>query len=180
MTTFAHKICTMNDLEIITLIFMILCSVLIAFVLVELNKINKQLKSTPKAKNTEGDKLKLQAIERLSLYTERCGLHNLVARTEITGLSAGDLHHVLIETIKAEYEYNLSQQIYVHSEVWNAVSKMKDQNIYVINHIAANLPPGASALDLSKLIIEYSNTPNADLYKLVLEALQYEAQKILR
>ena len=74
----------------------------------------------------------------------------------------------------------MTQQIYINSEVWNAVTKMKDQNIYVINHIAANLPPGATAIDLSKLIIEYSMTPNADLNKVVLEALQFEAQKILR
>ena len=170
----------MSTKDSILLLSAVITPALIGYLLVEINNLKKRINSIPVNNNTEGNKLKLQAIERLSLYTERCGLHNLVARTEISGLSAAELHQVLIETIKAEYEYNLSQQIYINTEVWNAVNKMKDQNIYVINHIAANLPPGASALDLSKLIIEYSNTPNADMYKLVLEALQYEAQKILR
>jgi hypothetical protein len=170
----------MSTKDSILLLSAVITPALIGYLLVEINNLKKRINSIPVNNNTEGNKLKLQAIERLSLYTERCGLNNLVARTEIVGLSAAELHHVLIETIKGEYEYNLSQQIYINAEVWNAVTKMKDQNIYVINHIAANLPPGASAIDLSKLIIEYSMTPNADLYKLVLEALQYEAQKILR
>ena len=170
----------MSTKDSILLISSVITPALIGYLLVEINNLKKRINSIPVNNNTEGNKLKLQAIERLSLYTERGGLNNLVARTEIVGLSAAELHHVLIETIKGEYEYNLSQQIYINAEVWNAVTKMKDQNIYVINHIAANLPPGASAIDLSKLIIEYSMTPNADLYKLVLEALQYEAQKILR
>lgn len=169
----------MSTTQSILLISAVIVPVLIGYLLIEVNNLKKKINSIP-VNNSEGNKLKLQAIERLSLYTERCGLNNLVARTEIAGLSAAELHHVLVETIKAEYEYNLSQQIYINAEVWNAITKMKDQNIYVINHIAANLPPGAAAIDLSKLIIEYSMTPNADLYKLVLEALQFEAQKILR
>jgi hypothetical protein len=169
----------MSTTDSIVLISSIISPAFIVYMLIEMNNLKKKINSVP-VNNTEGNKLKLQAIERLSLYTERCGLNNLVARTDIAELSASELHHVLIETIKGEYEYNLSQQIYISKEVWNAVTKMKDQNIYVINHIAANLPPGAGAIDLSKLIVEYSMTPNADLYKLVLEALQFEAQKILR
>ena len=37
----------------------------------------------------------------------------------------------------------------------------------------------ATALDLSKLIIEYSNTPNAEMNGIVLSALQTEAKQIL-
>ena len=161
------------------LLFLLICIGGFVILFVKIDSLSKKI-SRLSSTNNEGNKLKLQAIERLSLYVERCGLNNLVARTDISGLSASEVHHILIETIKAEYEYNLTQQIYINSEVWNAVTKMKDQNIYVINHIAANLHPGATAIDLSKLIIEYSMTPNADLNKVVLEALQYEAQKILR
>lgn len=130
-------------------------------------------------KNPEGNKLKLQALERLSLYAERCGLNNIVRRTDSTGLSAAEYHHVLTETIKGEFEYNMSQQIYVIPEIWNAVTRLKDQNIYIINQLTSNLPPEATALDLGKMIIEYSMTPNAEMNKIVLDALQFEAKKLL-
>lgn len=130
-------------------------------------------------KNEEGDKLKLQALERLTLYAERSGLQNLISRLDSKGMSVADLHHLLTETLKAEYEYNLTQQIYVSPEVWHAVTRLKEQNIYVINHITSNLPPHATALDLCKMIVEYSATPNAEMNVLVLDAIQFEAKKML-
>ena len=72
-----------------------------------------------------------------------------------------------------------SQQIYVNPEVWNAVTRLKDQNIYIINQLAASLPFEASALDLGKRILEYSMMKDAELNQIVLDALQFEAKKIL-
>ena len=131
--------------------------------------------------NNEALKLKLQAYERLTLYTERAGLKNLVSRTSLDsfGETAAAMHSLLVENLKSEYEYNVSQQIYVSKEVWNAVTKLKDQNIYIINQLAATLPHTASSLDLSKTILEYSMTNNAELNAIVLEAISYEAKKVL-
>lgn len=129
--------------------------------------------------NNETAKLRLQALERLTVFAERCGLKSLVSRVDNMSMNAAGLHGTLIETIKAEYEYNISQQIYVSPEVWNAVTRLKDQNIYIINQLAASLPPHATALDLSKRILEYSMNKDAELNVIVLDALQYEAKKVL-
>lgn len=131
--------------------------------------------------NNEALKLRLQAYERLTLYTERAGLKNLVSRVSLDtfGDSAAAMHNALVETLKSEYEYNVSQQIYVSKEVWNAITKLKDQNIYIINQLAATLPHTASSMDLSKSILEYSMTKNAELNTIILEAISYEAKKVL-
>lgn len=157
---------------------LLICITLIGILISSLMKLRSEIvkKNTV---NVEGNQLKLQALERLTLYAERAGLKNLVERIGIQGMNASDLHQLLTQTLKAEYEYNQSQQIYVSPEVWNAVTRLKDQNIYIINHITANLPLNASAIDLAKLIIEYSTNPNAELNTIVLDALQFEAKKIL-
>ncbi len=129
--------------------------------------------------NNETIKMRLQALERLTVFTERNGLKNLVGRVDSMHMSAPSLHATLVETIKTEYEYNISQQIYVNPEVWNAVTRLKDQNIYIINQLAASLPFEASALDLGKRILEYSMMKDAELNQIVLDALQFEAKKIL-
>jgi hypothetical protein len=67
----------------------------------------------------------------------------------------------------------------VSTELWKAITKMRDQNIFIINQIGAALPVHASSLDLSRSILEYSANNNSDLSKIVMEAMQYEAQKIL-
>jgi hypothetical protein len=63
--------------------------------------------------------------------------------------------------------------------MWKAIGNLKDQNIYIINQIGSTLPSHASGIELSKLLLEYSSARNADLSPVVLEALQFEAKKLL-
>jgi len=151
----------------------------IAWLLAEFNGMKELLKERL-GLNNETIKLKLQAYERLTLYAERAGLKNLVSRLHSEDTSARQMQIELLQTLNSEYEYNISQQIYVTPELWKAVTKLRDQNIFIINQIAATLPANASAMDLSKSLLEYSMTNNAEINKIVLEALHYESQKILK
>jgi hypothetical protein len=108
------------------------------------------------------------------------GLKNLISRALYNDQSASGLHRDLIQTINQEYDYNVSQQIYVSKEVWNAIIKLKDQNVYIINQVAATLPQQAIAMDLSKRILEYTLTDKAELNVIVLDAIQFEAKKLLK
>ena len=57
--------------------------------------------------------LRLQAIERLVLFLERISPDSILTRVHRGGITAGQLHSDLLATIRAEFEHNLSQQIYV-------------------------------------------------------------------
>jgi hypothetical protein len=153
--------------------------IVIAWLLAEFNGMKEAIRERLGI-NNETIKLKLQAYERLTLYAERAALKNLVSRTYAEGMTARDMQLTLLDTLKSEYEYNITQQIYVSAEMWAAITKLRDQNIFVINQVAAALPVTASAMELSKALLEYSMTSNADISKIVLEALQFEAQKILK
>jgi hypothetical protein len=151
----------------------------IAWLLAEFNGMKELLKERL-GLNNETIKLKLQAYERLTLYAERAGLKNLVSRLHSEDTSARQMQMELLQTLNSEYEYNITQQIYITPELWKAVTKLRDQNIFIINQIAATLPANASAMELSKSLLEYSMTENAEINKIVLEALHYESQKILK
>jgi hypothetical protein len=130
--------------------------------------------------NNETIKLQLQAYERLTLLSERISLPNLIGRIPNAGLSLRNMQSALVDAIKTEYEYNLSQQVYVSPEAWRAVNNLKEQNIYIINQLASTLPQHASGLDLNKHIIDYlMNNSRASLHNVVLEALNFEAKKIM-
>jgi hypothetical protein len=129
--------------------------------------------------NNEAMKLKLGAYERLSLFAERSSLKNLVTRTPVGTQTVVDFQLALLETIRTEYEYNISQQIYVSTDMWKAVGNLKDQNIFIINQLAATLPSNAAGIELSRRLLEYAANHNAELSPIVLDALQYEAKKIL-
>jgi hypothetical protein len=129
----------------------------------------------------ESATLKLQAYERLVLLTERIALPNLVSRLNQPGISAYEMKLMLIENIKAEFDYNSTQQLYVTPVCWDAVRNLKEQNIMIINKVAAMLPATASAQDLNKQLLELLMAqPNSSLHEMVLQALNYEAQKLMQ
>lgn len=129
--------------------------------------------------NNEVIKLKLQALERFTLYAERSSLKNLISRTPAAGMTVVDLQLNLLETLRTEYEYNVSQQIYIDPKMWEAIGNLKDQNSFIINQLAATLPPESNGYELSKRILEYVASTDAELNKTVLSALQFEAKRLL-
>jgi hypothetical protein len=125
--------------------------------------------------------LQLQAYERLVILCERIALPSLISRTAVSDLSAKEMHYVLIENIKQEYDYNASQQIYVSPIAWSAVRNLRDQSMLVINKIASSLHPDARATDLNKELLEViMNQQDKALHTMVLEALNAEAKELMR
>ena len=129
--------------------------------------------------NNEVIKLKLQALERFTLYAERSSLKNLVSRTSAAGITVVDLQLSLLDTLRSEYEYNVTQQIYIDPKMWQAIGNLKDQNTFIINQLAATLPPDANGIELSKRILEYVASTESELNTTVLSALQFEAKRLL-
>ena len=125
--------------------------------------------------------LQLQAYERLVILTERIGLPNLVSRANQPGLSAKEMQVLMLESIKQEFEYNSSQQIYVSPVAWQAVNNLKEQNMLIINQIAQTLPADAKSIDLGKRIMEVIISQDKKaLHNIVLEALNFEARKLMK
>jgi hypothetical protein len=125
--------------------------------------------------------LQLQAYERLVVLAERIALPNLVSRINQPGLSAKEMQLLLLESIKQEFEYNSSQQIYVSSVAWQALHNLKEQNMLIINRVAQTLPPDAKGIDLNKRIMEVIMAQEKNtLHNMVLEALNYEARKLMK
>jgi hypothetical protein len=124
--------------------------------------------------------LQLGACERLTLFAERTKLNNLIARLFNSSYSSREMQQTLTGAIREEYDYNISQQLYVDPQIWEAVTKLKEQNIYIVNQISAALPPTATALDLNKHLLDFVvQNPKATMNGVVLEALQFEAKKLI-
>ena len=125
--------------------------------------------------------MQLGAYERLILLVDRIALHNLISRLNQPGAGVRDMQMLLTQNIKEEFDYNITQQIYVSADAWEAVKNLKEQNTLVINQIAATLPIDATGLDLNKFILEYlMHDKKGSLHEVVSEVLSYEAKKLLR
>ena len=125
--------------------------------------------------------LQLQAYERLVILTERIALPNLVSRANQPGLTAKEMQLLMLESIKQEFEYNSSQQIYVSPVAWQAVNNLKEQNMLIINQVAQTLPAESRGYDLGKRIMEVIIAQDKKaLHNIVLEAMNYEARKLMK
>ncbi len=98
--------------------------------------------------------LRFQAYERLILFLERITPNSIILRLQTPNMTAEQLHKEILELIRAEYEHNLSQQLYVSSESWEKVRSAKELTIQLINNAANKVKPTDNALELSREIFD--------------------------
>jgi len=141
----------------------------------------QQTPATPAEKPQHSLSIQLQAYERLILLSERIALPSLINRVNQPGLTVKEMQATLIQNIRQEFDYNITQQIYVSNESWEAVRNLKDQNILIINQVASFMPAEANGTDLNKSILEMLiQSPKASLHNVVSEVLSYEAKKLMQ
>jgi hypothetical protein len=99
--------------------------------------------------------LKLQAYERIALFLERTSIPALIQSYAQAGQSGRGFAAAATHAIKEEYSYNVSQQIYVSSQMWTLVKAIKEQHLQLLQNITASLPAEATAADLSQKLIEF-------------------------
>ncbi|PSL48084.1 hypothetical protein CLV51_102946 [Chitinophaga niastensis] len=124
--------------------------------------------------------LQLQAYERMALYTDRITPQSLIGRIYQPGFSAVDMQISMVQNIKAEYEHNVTQQIYVSATTWEAVKTLKEQTISVINQVAIQLPPDAPAMELNKQILEVFMQAGESPAELTAQIINAEAKRLMR
>jgi hypothetical protein len=124
-------------------------------------------------------RLRLQAYERLVLFIERIHPRQLIPRVYQPGMTVADLQSVLAFTIRAEFEHNLSQQIYVSKKVWDTVRGVKEQELNMINSITQQLNPEDPAKELHMRMVDYVLTVETLPTDIALEVINDEARSVL-
>jgi len=144
-------------------------------------EVKQQIKDKGENSAVNTKQMQLQAYERLMLLTDRIALPNLISRVNQQGLNAREMQYLLTQSIKQEFEHNITQQIYVSPESWDAVRNFKEQNMLIINQVASFLPEEATGMDLNKSLLELiMQNPKTSLQNVVADALSYEAKKVMR
>ncbi len=120
--------------------------------------------------------VRLQAYERMAMFLERIEPNQLILRLNDGSTPNANLRMLLISTIRAEFEHNLSQQIYISSDVWNQICNAKEETIRVINVSSGKIAQDAPGIELVTSILEQTagQSPTAA----AMEALKEEVRLI--
>jgi hypothetical protein len=123
--------------------------------------------------------LRLQAYERSVLLIERINPSNLFIRLQSPGMTAIQLHQLVLAEIRAEYQHNISQQIYVSDVSWTVVKRIKDETIGIVSSALNSLPAEASAMDLSKSVLTHlANLESENPYDVALSLIKRDIQNL--
>ncbi|MEE1947226.1 hypothetical protein VRU48_19015 [Pedobacter sp. KR3-3] len=118
--------------------------------------------------------LRLQAYERVIIFIERINPTNLLVRLHQSGIELSALQALIINEVNAEYQHNITQQLYINAASWNVVRKLKDDTIAMINNTVAGLPPEASGIDLSRKILKHMSSIEENPYQLTIDLLKQD------
>ena len=175
-----------NTLYIVAISFAVLLAGTLAWLFIKQRRQMKEAEKKlagdrkPPVDGLPSRQLQLQAYERLILLTDRIALPTLIQRVNQPGLSAREMQSLLTLSIRQEFEHNITQQLYVSPEAWDAVRNYKDQNLLIVNQVGSFLPEGAGGNDLNRQLLDLlMQNPKASLQNVVSEALSYEAKKLL-
>lgn len=108
-----------------------------------------------KASQIQALPVRMQAYERLTLFLERISPNSIFVRVPANQLSVKEYLTLMQLTIRNEYEYNLSQQIYISTEAWQMVTTAKNATVSILNQQASTLDPTLPGVELAKRVLEY-------------------------
>jgi hypothetical protein len=93
-------------------------------------------------------------------------------------MTAKQLQSELLTTIRAEFDHNLSQQVYISSEAWERIKNTRSNIISLINTAAQQIEPNASAYTLSTKILDMVMEHRSSLTAPALEMIKKEIQQL--
>ena len=129
--------------------------------------------------------IRLRAYERLALLLERTKPEHMLMELRakdpqaLATWTVGQVQQYLLQTIRAEFDHNQSQQVYVSNEVWDLIVNARDQMAAFIITMAAQLPAGATAQVYVQTLITAYNSNGATPTDKALEELKNEAKTLM-
>jgi hypothetical protein len=124
--------------------------------------------------------LRLQAYERIVMYMERIQPANLLLRLQKTDLNSQELQLLMIRTIREEFDYNLSQQVYVSATCWEKVRNAREEAISDVNRAALQVDPGSESSALARALFDISLATEQSAITSAISFLKSEVMELMQ
>ena len=132
-----------------------------------------------KAAQKEISPIRLRAYERLALVLERTQPEHLLMDLDVSQFTVPQLQQRLLQTIRLEFDHNISQQIYVSEQVWDKIVAARGQMLAFVSAMAMQLPPDSTSLDYAKTLLTAYSTNGETANETALHALKEEAARLI-
>jgi len=121
--------------------------------------------------------LRLQACERIVLFLDRIAVNNLIMRVNRPEMNALQLQAALVGAIREEFEYNLSQQLYLSAKTWGLVRNAKEETIRLINSASMKMSENAPSSEMVRVLLELVLAEEKSAVDIAMEEVKREIQR---
>lgn len=121
--------------------------------------------------------IRLQACERIVLFLDRIAVNNLIMRINKPGMNTLQLQAAMVGAIRDEFEYNMSQQLYLSSKTWGFVRNAKEETISLINKASTKVSENVPSSEMVRILLELVLAEEKSAVDIALEAVKKEIQK---
>lgn len=173
----------------ILLIVLVIVVMIFGFWLIQYSQFRNEEKKRQWELKRESQKtispIRLRAYERLALLLERTKPEHMIMelrRNDPDALSTWtvmQMQQYLLQTIRAEFDHNQSQQVYVSEEVWDLIINARDQLGAFVIAMAAQLPKNATAQIYAQTLLTAFNSNGLTPSDKALEELKNEAKSLM-
>lgn len=122
---------------------------------------------------------RLQAYERLILLLERIEPNQMIPRIHRPGISAAVFLRDLQQTLRDEYEHNLTQQIYVSTEAWKKLNESRNAVNQLLDLAYQKVGENGTGVQLSSVLFEILSRAGVSPTAEAIEILKAEARQLL-
>lgn len=124
--------------------------------------------------------IRLRAYERLALLLERTTPEAIIARMDdLASLTPQQVEQQILQTIRLEFEHNITQQIYVSDELWRKIKLAQNQMSAFIITVSRQIPAGTSSVDYAKALSTAYHSNGDTPHELALDYLKKEVKELL-
>ena len=129
--------------------------------------------------------IRLRAYERLALLLERTKPEHMLMELRknepeaLATWSIAQVQQYLLQTIRAEFDHNQSQQVYVSDEVWDMIVNARDQMAAFVIAMSTQIPKNANAQVYAQTLITAYNSNGTTPADKALEYLKDEAKTLM-
>lgn len=124
--------------------------------------------------------IQLRAYERLALLLERTTPEAIIGRIDdLTSLTPKEIEQQILQTIRLEYEHNITQQIYVSEELWRKVQLAQNQMTAFVISVSRQIPDHITGIDYAKALTTAYHSNGDTPHELALAYLKNEVKELL-
>jgi transposase-like protein len=102
----------------------------------------------------------------------------MLVRLNGNGYAAAELHALIINEVRNEYQHNVTQQIYVSERAWSVIRRIKEDTLSVVTNSVKALPADASGLDLGKMILNHLSRLEENPYDIATNMMRKDLEDL--